>query len=142
MDLRFEPRRVVEVWAPGEGSGTVGSGYLLGGGLVLTAGHVVDRSDGRGCEARPLAGVDWLAAELVWRGVSCDAALLRIPDGEPGDAAARLGRPGSMERASCRAVGFPFAQAKEGGDVRDTEDLAGEIVPSSAAKGGLLRLRT
>ena len=135
--MRFEPARVVEVWASAGASGTVGSGYLLGGGLVLTARHVVDY--GGQFEARRLGSSEWLSAEQVWRGESCDAALLRIPDAESeDDAAARLGRVGGGERAPCRALGFPFAQSKEGGALRDTEDLAGELVPLSALKGGRL----
>ena len=139
MRVFFEPGRVVEIWAAADGSGTVGSGYLLGGGVLLTAGHVVDKARGGGCEIRPLGTGDWLPAEQVWRGDSCDAALLRMPsDAGGGDAAACLGRLGRNERAPCRGVGFPFAQAKRGGDLRDTEDLAGEIAPLSTLKGGVL----
>ena len=59
----FVPERVVEVWAPAEESGTVGSGYLLGGGLVLTAGHVVDRAPAGRYEVRPLGTRAWRVAE-------------------------------------------------------------------------------
>jgi tetratricopeptide (TPR) repeat protein len=135
----FDPGRVVEVWAPAESSGTIGSGYLLGVGLVLTAGHVVDRVGGGRCEARMLGGKEWLPAELEWRGKGCDAALLRIPGADRGgDPHLQLGRLGTRERAACHAVGFPYAQAKEAGEVRDTEELGGEIAPLSAIKGGLL----
>ena len=106
---------------------------------MLTARHVVDRARGGRCDVRPLGTGEWLSAELVWRGESCDAALLGIPDTEPaGVAAARLGRLGGGERVPCRALGFPFAQAKEGGELRDTEDLAGELAPLSTLKEGLL----
>jgi hypothetical protein len=135
------PDRVVEVWAPADGSGTVGSGYLLGDALVLTAGHIVDRARGGRCEARALGSGEWRAAERVWRGEHCDAALLRFVDGNPdseGNPARRLGRLGGEERVPCRALGFPFAQAKEAGDLRDTEDLTGEIAPLSGAKSGRL----
>jgi tetratricopeptide (TPR) repeat protein len=141
MDVRFEPGRVVEVWAPADGSGTLGSGYLLGDGLVLTAGHVVDRARGGHCETRRLGTSDWLPARRVWRGERCDAALLRLPGIEAGpdrDAVSRLGQLGSDQRAACRALGFPFAQAKDDGELRDTEDVDGEIAPSSAVKSGLL----
>ena len=40
----FEPGRVAAAPAPGKPTGMVGSGYLLGGGLVLTSGHVVDHA--------------------------------------------------------------------------------------------------
>jgi hypothetical protein len=67
MTVGFDPGRVVEVWAPANGSGTIGSGYLLGAGLVLTAGHVVDRAAGECCDARTLGSEEWLPAELVCR---------------------------------------------------------------------------
>ena len=46
---------------------------------------------------------------------------------------------GVMNVRPARALGFPFAQAKEDGGVRDTEDLAGELAPLSAlTKSGCL----
>lgn len=136
----FDPARVVELWAPAEHSGMVGSGYLLGAGLLLTAGHVVDRARAGSCEARTLGSDEWRPTTLEWRG-DCDAALLRIAErGPDGDPASQLGRLGTDERAACRAVGFPYAQAKEASDVRDTEDLAGEVAPLSGRKGGLLTI--
>jgi hypothetical protein len=52
----------------------------------------------------------------VWRGETCDAAVLRVSDDETGDdPLAWLGRLGRNERVPCRAFGFPFAQAKEAG---------------------------
>jgi hypothetical protein len=139
MRVRFEPDRVAAVWAPGKPTGIVGSGYVLGDGLVLTAGHVVDHTEDGPCDVRPLGTHKWLGAERVWRGKHCDAALLRIPDSYRGDdAAGRFGQVGQNERVACRALGFPFAQAQEGGDVRDTEDLAGEIAPLTGHETGLL----
>lgn len=139
MPVHFERGRVVEVWAPGAPEGRVGSGYLLEGGLVLTAAHVVAGAPGGHCEARPLGRRDWVSAEVEWLGERCDAALLHLTgeSGSRADGPARLGRLAEDERAPCRAVGFPFAQAKDDG-VRDTEDLAGELAPLAAAKGGLV----
>ncbi len=125
MAVRFEPGRVAAVWAPGKPTGMVGSGYLLGGGLVLTSGHVVDHAQGGACEVRMLKAREWQLVERVWRLEHCDAALLQVSGDRAGDAAARLGRVGGNERVACRALGFPFAQAKESGDLRDTEDIAG-----------------
>ena len=42
--MALDAARVTEVWAPGVPAGMLGSGYLLDGALVLTAGHVVDRA--------------------------------------------------------------------------------------------------
>src|SRR3954468_18498565 len=101
----------------------VGSGYRLAEGLWLTRGHVVDHAEGRTCEVRPLGAREWVQAELAWRGEQCDAALLRLmPAVGGGDPAGQLGRIGGGERVPCRALGFPFAQSKEHGAVRDTED--------------------
>ena len=73
VPVGFQPRRVVEVWAPSSGSGTVGSGYLLGRGLALTAGHVAIDGLALGgcCEVRRLGTAEWLPADLgvAWRGL-------------------------------------------------------------------------
>src|SRR4051794_31148243 len=109
MAVRFEPGRVVAVWAPAAPAGMVGAGYLLGDGLVLTAGHVVDYAEGQSCEVRALGSSEWLPATRVWRGKGCDAALLRINQDQaaPEDRVARIGRIGRGERVPCRALGFP-----------------------------------
>lgn len=132
----MEPERVVEVWAPAAaGGGTFGSGYLVDGELVLTAGHVLDGTAGGACEVRPLGASAWQPARLRWRGSSCDAALLELADGVRVERA-RLGRLATTARAPCRAVGFPRAQAA--GEQRDTEAIAGTIEPLTALKSGLL----
>jgi hypothetical protein len=83
----------------------------------------------------------WLPARRVWRGASCDAALLYVAAVDAGDDPCLvLGRLRGEARAACRALGFPFAQAKQAGAVRDTEDLAGEIAPLTALKSGLVTL--
>src|SRR6187455_2204438 len=97
---------VVEVFCPRKDGNSFGSGYLVADGLVLTAGHVVS---GR-CDVRPLGGDEWSDAELVWRGESCDAALLRV-GGLSARAPATFGRLATEDRAPCRALGFPLAQA-------------------------------
>ena len=88
---------------------------------------------------RALGAREWMEAELAWRGEQCDAALLRlIPAPSGGDPAGPLGQIGGGDRVPCRALGFPFAQSKEQGAVRDTEDLAGEIAPLTGRESGLL----
>jgi tetratricopeptide (TPR) repeat protein len=135
MPARFEPTRVVEVWAPGTPLGMVGSGYLLGRGLVLTSRHVADHAADGGCEARPLGASEWRPAQRVWRGEASDAALLRVDDGaDDDDPVAWLGRLGGDGRVACRAVGFPWAQSRNDGALRDTEDLAGDIAPLTGSK--------
>jgi tetratricopeptide (TPR) repeat protein len=138
-----ETARIAEVWAPGDNGGMRGSGYLLDGELVLTAGHVVDRAAARGCEVRPLGATKWVRSEVVWRGAHCDAALLRVRHPVKGVAArVRLGRFGTDQRADVRAVGFPEAQAKVLGhlSIVDTEDVFAQVALLSGIKTGTLTL--
>lgn len=135
-DPGLDAERVVEVFASGaSGAGdSFGSGYLVSDRLVLTAGHVVDAARGP-CEVRTLGTHEWVAATVVWRGSDCDAALLEA-EGLDVRAPARLGRLATGARAHCRSLGFPVAQARE--RVRDTEEVAGHVVPLTARKSGLL----
>lgn len=133
----LDPESVTEVWAPAGASGTFGSGYLLSNALVLTAGHVVDAASGAECWVRPLGTDQWLPAERVWRGEACDAALLRVRGCEPGEAdRVEFGRFATWNRARGRAVGFPRAQQahERRRQVRDTEEIAGEVAPLSSLK--------
>jgi tetratricopeptide (TPR) repeat protein len=119
----------------------LGSGYLLGGGLVLTSRHVVDHCESEAWDVRRRGERDWVGAECVWRGERCDAALLRVAAEDGcGDVAAQLGRVSGDEHFACRALGFPLAQSREGGQVRDTEDLGGEIAPLTGSESGLLTI--
>src|SRR5205814_159955 len=113
-----------------------GSGYLVAADRVLTAGHVVAAATGP-CEVRPLGSRHWLPAQIVWEGEEdCDAALLSI-EAQPLEQA-RLGRVAGDERVRFRAVGFPWAQAKD--DLRDTEEIAGELPPLTNRKTGAFAL--
>lgn len=137
--------RVTEVFA-GSGrtrsAGSYGSGYFVTDALVLTAGHVAGTVVGRRCEVRSLGDSNWRPARLVWRGESCDAALLEVDAlaGQSRQAGrVRLGRLGMEWRAPCQALGFPLAQAERGpGGRRDTEEIRGEIAPLTGIKHGLL----
>jgi len=148
-------QRVAEVFVPGTSSGatgTFGSGYFIDETLVLTAGHVVDQVVAASCsgelvgEVRPLSSQSWLKARVVWRGTSCDAALLEIcPVDRPRDGLNRewLGRLATYERAPFRAIGFPEAQARNeagGRLIRDTEEIRGNFVPLTGLKTALLTL--
>ncbi|MDP8943086.1 MAG: serine protease, partial [Actinomycetota bacterium] len=139
--MALDTARVVEVWAPGERSGMVGSGYFVRDGVVLTARHVAERATAGRCEVRPLGTEDWSPARITWQGPDerLDAALLEYDDadGAPSVELSPLGRVAGPGRAACEALGFPSAQARPTGE-RDTERLVGEIDPLSARKGGLL----
>lgn len=137
--------RVVELYLPAVGSaregGAVGTGYLLAGSLVLTAAHVVG-AVGKDGKARPLGEPDWLAARVVWRGRSCDAALLELDTPSPATGPIRFGRAMAGTRAPCQGVGFPAAQSRRGtsGVIRDTEGIDGRLRPMSGLKAGLLTI--
>ena len=131
--------RVVQIWAESSLSGTVGSGYAIGGGLVLTARHLVDKLGVR-CDVWPHGAQDRLRSEVVWRSKDYDAALLRVPglftQEIPREILGRLR--GDEPRATCRAVGFPDAQYITTTGQRDTEDIAGEVAPLSTATRRML----
>jgi tetratricopeptide (TPR) repeat protein len=136
--------RVVEVYSRLGAQESFGSGYAVGGGLVLTAGHVLV-ADGV-CEVRPFGSAEWMPAAVVpvaelWSAEPFpDVALLRVTDESLlGLERVAWGRLARGRRTPCRALGFPLAQARD--QVRDTEEIVGELVPLSAAKGGLLTVQ-
>ncbi|MFF4779098.1 serine protease [Microtetraspora fusca] len=122
-----------------------GSGYLIGPGLVLTAGHVVVGEDGaplEGLRVRFLNdGRPW-ACELAWSGSGgVDAALLRIVEkGAPACEPVRWGQlVATKVGIACEAVGFPKAMEQPGG-LRDTEHLSGTINTGTGLLGGRVHL--
>jgi hypothetical protein len=151
-------QRVVEVWDPV--GGKVGTGYLITERLVLTAHHNVQgasSASGRALQVRRLAvygepPTTWVAASVLWpeqppdveQDPQADAALLLITDAawQPPASAApvrwgRLPSPGAVEsRVSCRAVGFPEAEQRDG--QRDTKQISGHIETLTGLKSGLI----
>jgi tetratricopeptide (TPR) repeat protein len=148
--------RVIELYAPaGEGAGgQVGSGYLIGSQVVLTAAHVVvglpgwpvdetlpTEVAGAGvCSARLLGERDWVPAVVAWRDEDNDVAVLRLAFGVPplmtASAEPRWGRVVGSEPVDVTAVGFPWAQERPD-RARDTEQLVGFIAPAGMAKAHL-----
>jgi tetratricopeptide (TPR) repeat protein len=111
----------------------VGSGYAIADDLVLTAGHVVAPE---GVAVRLLDGTVG-HAEVVWLGVGVgDAAVLRVPAapwrGQPDSGALRWGKVAGEAAVSCRAWGFPKAQAADG--ARDVELMEGTVNASGALR--------
>jgi hypothetical protein len=71
---------MVQVFAPADanGRGYVRAGYLVVGGLVLTARHVIEGAIAP-CEVRTLRGSTWVATTVLWAGEEDgDVALLRV----------------------------------------------------------------
>jgi ABC transport system ATP-binding/permease protein len=133
-------QRVVEI----DGA-KVGSGYIIGRGLVLTAGHVAGTG---ACRVRPLGTADWLSASSAWQpeDPSLDVAVLRVSSDGAGtglDASpVRWGTPRPDEQVECEATGFPWTMAgppgADGTQVRDTDQVWGWTVPMAGLKAGRL----
>lgn len=143
----------VELWAhwpdhdPADPEWSCGSGYAVGGRLVLTAAHIVCQDD-RPSEAvriRVNGSPDLLVGAVAWHrcdGV-LDVALVEVTDGRwraPRRArSVRWGRlvtrrPGAL----CEATGFPEVVATP--QARETEQASGSINPLSLTKSGLMAL--
>ncbi|APU22578.1 S1 family peptidase [Actinoalloteichus sp. GBA129-24] len=114
-----------------------GSGYAVGGGLVLTAAHVVgDRPvrvrllDDSGGLGRTRSG------STVWRRLDegCDAAVVRLAE-PPAAAPVRWGRlTGRAPGVRCTAVGFPLFNDEAGQPA--PEQLDGRINPITLGTRG------
>ncbi|MFL6117186.1 MAG: FxSxx-COOH system tetratricopeptide repeat protein [Catenulispora sp.] len=143
----MQPSQVVEVYcASGE---MAGSGYLVAGGAVLTAWHVVQAAGPGGVVAfrRLDPGVPsgpWFRATVAWptsEALPCeqDVALLAITDPawQGSDVApVRWGRIIGQDRVPVVGAGFPDVarDRTSGGRVRNTWPLRGHIDPLAHAK--------
>ncbi len=121
--------RVVEVFSRSGQVTHLGSGYAIADDLVLTAGHAVAED---GVTVRLLDGAS-VDAEVAWLGKGVgDAAVLWVPSapwrGRPDSGALRWGKVTGDASVSCRAYGFPRAQA---GDV--------EVLEGTVNAGGAIR---
>ncbi|SDH91830.1 Tetratricopeptide repeat-containing protein [Actinokineospora alba] len=139
-------RGEVEVWAerPSESGWSCGSGYVVGGRLVLTAAHVVCIG------GRPMPTVrvriegdpELRDAEVAWSRYDdvVDVALLLVTDPAwpmTRRRRARLGRFVTREPGQrCVATGFPNVVATP--EMRDTEQASGTVNPGSLVKAGWL----
>jgi hypothetical protein len=121
---------------------SAGSGYLLGGRLVLTAAHVVCAAGRVLSTVRVRTESGLVAAEVVWHRYDddVDVALLVVTD--PGWAdpvwrhPVRWGRlVTTRARQRCEAIGFPKVVATP--QRRDSHHAVGEINPGSLVKAGL-----
>ena len=159
--LTIGPGRAVEVLhdrGPGMAVDrwTGGSGYLIGGRLVLTAAHNVgyrqDLGDDGQLLVRTVDGSEFTARVVL----ACDEpsqvdlALLEIGDlrfGEhlPPVTFARVDRDSPAPVPGCWAVGFPrFGEAGPvlpEGSRRETWQVRGDILPGTKLRAGLLGLQ-
>ena len=132
-----------------------GSGYLIGGRLVLTAAHNVDYRQDLGDDGqllvRTIGGSEFAARVMVVgdRGSQVDLALLEVTDPRfddhlPPVTFGQVNRDASAPVTSCWAVGFPrFAETGPvlpEGSSRETWQVRGDIEPGSKLRAGLLAL--
>ena len=135
---------------------TGGSGYLIGGRLVLTAAHTVDYRQDLGYDeqllVRTIAGSE-LAARVVMvcdEASQVDLALLEISDPQfdehlPPVNFARVDRDSPAPVPGCWAVGFPrFGEAGPvlpEGSSKESWQVRGDILPGGKRRAGLLPLQ-
>jgi hypothetical protein len=135
---------------------TGGSGYLIGGRLVLTAAHTVDYRHDLGDNAqllvRTIKGTEFAAQVVLVSDESSqvDLALLEISDPRfdehlPPVSFGRVNRDSPAPVSGCWAVGFPrFGEAGPvllEGSRRETWHVRGDILPGGKLRSGLLSLQ-
>jgi Trypsin-like peptidase domain len=142
------PARAVEVLHD-HGAGakprwTVGSGFLIGKKLVLTAAHTV----GAGALTVRLAGSEEHSATIKLQGSQQDVDLAVLSITDDFDGPELMVRYAFVDRSSsalvdnCWAVGFPryMEQQTEGKPLRESVHIHGTIAPGSKLVSGMLQL--
>lgn len=146
MSGRVDPRvcQVAALRDSIDASGSIGSGFIIGDGRVLTAKHVIQPAhfEAAAWKVRPVGAADWTDAEVLATADGADIALLHIdPDliELPAWAGtALLGKLSSSEPAEVRTVGFPRANkdtTEAEVTTRHPEDVRGELRPATGALG-------
>ncbi len=146
-----DPHRLVGVLAPKPGGESLGTGYLIGDTLVLTAWHVVKETPAGGNVSvvfpePPAGGVaGHLGAIAVWHDPDLDACLLRITEdgwSRADDPAARWWSWGLIHgdrQVEVRSVGFPRAARRDGKARRHV--ALGRITPGTGGAGRAFALQ-
>lgn len=145
--------RVVAVVATlPDGREQVGSGYLVGGRLVLTARHCTrDKSRSRPVpldQLRVVRASDSASTAVseVVAASTLDIAVLRLVDppwrsGLAAPAYSRVDRTVSGRVTDCAGIGFPLFQRDPAAKVRHTAEVHGTIYQTDLAEIGRLLLR-
>ncbi|MGB3310536.1 MAG: HEAT repeat domain-containing protein [Nodosilinea sp.] len=142
MPIRqFEPSRAIEVIAP-----RYGSGYRLGGGLVITAAHLLD-GVGSDCEVRDKRSFGKEKAHVVWKAQGSDLALIELPEGVAGVDAIALGQlpeATAGEKLAFQMYAYPrWARTqREQGSAAGGRQIEGIIYLSDRSPDGLLVLES
>jgi WD40 repeat protein len=144
--------RVVAVAATlRDGREQLGSGYLVGGRLVLTAEHCTrDKAPGEpAARLRVVRASDGAVAQVAEvvpdRGL--DVAVLRLADGAPWDADlpfpvfARVDQSHTGVLDDCAGIGFPLFQGDPDRRTRHTVEFHGRIYQTDERESGHLLMR-
>jgi len=83
----IDPKRAVEITGP-----RYGSGYRIGGRLVLTARHLLTGSVDNTCQVRAKNAFGAVEAQVVWKAPGADIALVQLPKEVPECAPVVFGR--------------------------------------------------
>ena len=145
--------RVVAVVAtlPG-GRQQLGSGYLVGDRLVLTAEHCTrDKlsDDSKAIRLHVICATDGASADVKIAGASrvLDVAVLHLVDSVPwatemrAPVYARVDRTHTGMLTDCQAIGYPLMQRDPDKKTRDTAELHGTIYTTDEAESGRLLMR-
>jgi Trypsin-like peptidase domain len=128
----------------------IGSGYLVTGRRVLTAGHcLVDAESGQPAHSlRVVRSTDGAAAPAVLIAAASDVAVLEVNDDSAWSASVlepvafrRVNRSRSMELCDCHVMGFPLWQLDPHDQGRNTAELHGTIRATEDMQSGFLILR-
>lgn len=140
MSIRqFEPSRAVEIITP-----KYGSGYRIGGRLVLTAAHLLSDVSSI-CEVRDKQSFRRIGAQVVWKAKGLDIALIELPEWISDLEAITLGKlpkTVSGEKLSFQMYGFPLwaRTQREQGSAAGGRQIEGLIYLSDRSPDGLLVL--
>ncbi len=136
---QFEPSRAVEVIAP-----RYGSGYRIGGRLVLTAVHLLDGEDSD-CEVRDKRSFGQAKAQVVWKAQGLDMALIELPEEIAGVTAIALGQlpeATAGEKLTFQMYAYPLwaRTQREQGSAAGGRQIEGIIFLADRSPDGLLVL--
>ncbi|GAA1789832.1 hypothetical protein GCM10009712_41500 [Pseudarthrobacter sulfonivorans] len=138
---------VMATWA--DGHAEVGSGYLVTGRLVLTAGHCIrDKKSGKPAAEIKVVQASDGATVPGGNVIVCpelDVAVITLEDDAPWEAElsavvfARVDRSRAGILEDCQAIGFPLFQSDSVG--RATSEVHGTLYQTDGAESGQLLIR-
>jgi HEAT repeat protein len=152
MSIReFQPSRAVEVIVirktrdDPKAENSYGSGYRIGGRLVLTAAHLLDNV-GSYCEVRDKRSFGKEKAQVVWKAQGLDLALIELPEDVEGVEAIVLGKlpeGKTGEKIAFQMYGYPgwgWTQRGQGSAASGLQ-IEGTIYLADTSPDSLLVLR-